>query len=154
MILKDTKGPRETERRKIMEKQVANETEEILSVEEIMEAIRQKIGAGEGYVDESRQQMAASHLPAELYEHLEEVRLSYDKIQPMPLVLPPSVPVIGGVLASIQQRLHELVLYYVNQLAANQIRVNAHLLRAVEILVEEAEKVLETNQKHQDPGKE
>ncbi len=137
-----------------MEKQVANETEEILSVEEIMEAIRQKIGAGEGYVDESRQQMAAGHLPAELYEHLEEVRLSYDKIQPMPLVLPPSVPVLGGVLASIQQKLHELVLYYVNQLAANQIRVNAHLLRSVEILVEEAEKVLETNQKHQDPGEE
>jgi hypothetical protein len=137
-----------------MEKQTANETEETLNVEDIMKAIRLKIADGEGKVDESRRQRASGNLPAELYEHLEEARLSYDKIQPTPHIIPPSVPVIGGFLASIQQKLHELVLYYVNQLAANQIRVNAHLLRSVEILVEETERVLETNEKNQEPDEE
>lgn len=137
-----------------MKKQTVNETEEILNVEEIMEAIRLKIADGESKVDESRQQLATGHLPAELYEHLEEARLSYDKIQPIPHIIPPSVPVIGGILASIQQQLHELVLYYVNQLAANQIRVNAHLLHSVEILVDETERALEMNEKNQDLGEE
>jgi hypothetical protein len=137
-----------------MEKQTANETEETLNVEDIMEAIRLNIAAGEGKVDESRRQSASGHLPAELYEHLEEARLSYDKIQPMILVIPHSAPVIGRFLASIQQKLHELVLYYVNQLAANQIRVNAHLLRSVEILVEETERILEMNENDQETDEE
>jgi len=39
-----------------------------------------------------------------------------------------------------------LVLFYVNQMAAKQINVNHHLLRAVNILAEEIEKMQEAGE--------
>ncbi len=126
-----------------MDEQTAESSEEVLDVEEIMKAIRQKIMAGKEGIEVDEVQTAGGPLPAEFYEHLQQARLAYDRIQPRLQLTPVNTPILGPFLQRIRQQMHELVLFYLNQLAANQIRVNGHLLAAVEILGQELTKLEE-----------
>jgi hypothetical protein len=132
-----------------MKDPITENTQEALNVEEIMEAIRQKIAADKGVDAPPGEPVSGGMLPAEFYEHFHEARLAHNRIQPQVLVTPVSIPVIGNLLQPLRQKLHELVLYYVNQLAANQIRVNAHILNALEILSQEMERIERDNDRSQ-----
>ena len=114
-----------------------------VNIEEIMQQIRQQIlekrlaTAPDG---RSPIRIAGKHLPADFYEHLYQAGLVYDQIQVPVNVSRIGIPVIGPLLQTIRHKLHELVIFYVNQLAANQIQMNHHLLQALNILAEELEK--------------
>ena len=54
-----------------------------------------------------------------------------------------TTPIIGPFLHRFRQMIHEVVVFYVNKLASQQIEINKHLLRAVSILGEEIEKMQE-----------
>lgn len=113
-----------------------------VNIEEIMQQIREQILARkEATAPGSAMPLKISgkRFPPEFYEHLYQAGLAYDQLQLDVYVSKSSVPVLGPAVEWLRGKLHELVLYYVNQLAAKQIAYNTHLLRAVSILAEELE---------------
>jgi len=74
-----------------------------------------------------------------VYEQLYRANLVYDQLYITRNVIPSRVPIVGPMLSLLRRKLHELILYYVNQLAQKQITFNLHLLNAVNALVQELE---------------
>lgn len=121
-----------------------------VNIEEIMQQIRQQILEKRlATTPDGRSpiRITGKRLPADFYEHLYQAGLVYDQIQVPVNVSRISVPLIGPLLQTIRHKLHELVIFYVNQLAANQIQMNHHLLQALNILAEEMEKREEEGRK-------
>lgn len=121
-----------------------SETEEMkeINVEEIMQDIRQQILAKKDLVHQSNRPvivLSGKRLSPEFYEQLYQANLIYDQSVKLQ-VTPVNVPLIGGLLQRVRQMLHELVIFYVNKQAAEQIQFNTHLLRAVSLLAQELEK--------------
>lgn len=115
-----------------------SENGEVVQIEEIMEAIRRHLAQREQ--TGSPPSTPEGPLPTAFYEHLNQARLAHDRIEPRIQVTSTDVPIIGPLLHTMRHKLHELILFYVNQLAANQIRFNAHMLQALTILSQELEK--------------
>ena len=114
-----------------------------VNIEEIMQKIRQQILAKKASTSADGEpvvQIGGRRFSPEFYDHLYQAGLSYDKIFVQVHVSKNSIPILGPIVEKIRQKIHELVVYYVNQVAANQIRVNHHLLRALSILNEELDK--------------
>jgi hypothetical protein len=122
--------------------------EEVVNIEAIMQSIRQHVLAKESAVPAAS---PLAHQPgkamsSEFYKHLQQARIGHDQIHVQLDIGTANMPVIGGLLQSVRRKVHELVLFYVNQMAAKQINVNHHLFCAINILAEEIEKTVETNQ--------
>lgn len=116
-----------------------------VKIEEIMKEIRAQIvakndaqTAGQGGAGVAVN-LTGKRLPADFYEHLYLARLSYNQLNIKRHVTRSTVPLIGPLLDKLRGALHELVLFYVNQLAAKQIAMNTHLLQALSLLSEEIE---------------
>lgn len=113
-----------------------------VDIETIMQEIRRQILA-----DRARQTpggqaivpVAGKRLPPEFYEHLYQAELAHDQIGVKMLVTPVNIPVVGKLIEALRRKVHELVLFYVNQVADQQIAVNRHLLHALSILSRELE---------------
>lgn len=119
------------------------ENEEIVNIEEIMQEIRQQILEKKDVVWSGNAPVVTvggKRLPAEFYEHLYQATLVHDQIGVRMHVTKVNVPLIGSLLENFRSKLHELVLFYVNKLAAEQIQFNAHILQAVNLLAQEMEK--------------
>lgn len=115
---------------------------ETINIEEIMQKIRQEILAKKGAAAGSANPIVpveGKRFPPEFYEHLYHAGMAYDQIGVKMFVSPVKVPVFGRIVEWLRSKLHELVLYYVNQVAAEQIKVNHHLLQAISILSQELE---------------
>ncbi len=112
-----------------------------IDVEAIMQEIRAEILAQRAAARGAGPPVSAvgKRFSPAFYEHLYQAGLAYDQIKPERLVRPVPVPVLGPVLGRLRQMLHELVLFYVNQVAAAQIRVNTHLLQALNALAQDLE---------------
>ena len=121
-------------------------TEEVTNIEGIMQSIREHVLTKQAAV--SSEPLPAigqgKLLPAEFYEHLYQANLGHERIEVQLDIVPTNVPVIGGILQTVRRKLHELVIFYVNQTAVKQINVNHHLVRAVNILAEEIEDMAAT----------
>ena len=116
-------------------------TTETVNVEAIMQTIRQQIM--EKKATESKDAPLISvdgkRFPPEFYEHLYQAGLTYDQTFIKLHTTKSSVPLIGPFIDFLRQKVHELVVFYVNQMAADQIRVNTHLLKAISIMSETLE---------------
>lgn len=113
-----------------------------VNIEEIMQQIRSQILAQKTAVsgqDTPIVNIEGKRFPPEFYEHLYQAGLTYDQVGVQMNLTPIDVPIIGSFLQKVRYKIHELVIFYVNQVAANQIRVNTHLLRALSLLSEELE---------------
>jgi hypothetical protein len=75
----------------------------------------------------------------EVYANLRRANATADRIAVSQQVSEQRIPVIGGVLQRVRQALHQLVVYYVNMLAGNQIRFNESMATAVTSLVADLE---------------
>lgn len=125
-----------------MSEEETSHTEEQADVEAIMQQIREQILAREAARRPGGQapvKVSGKRFSPEFYEHLYHAGLTYDKLQVKMFVSKSSLPIIGPLLQWLRGKLHELVLFYVNQLAAQQITFNTHLLRAVSIMAEDLE---------------
>ena len=112
-----------------------------VNIEEIMQTIRKQILAQKTATGQPPIiQIEGKRLPPDFYEHLYQAGMAYDQLQVPLYVSQRPIPLIGPFLQAIRAKIHELVLFYVNQVAANQIRVNTHLLQALSILSQELEK--------------
>ena len=78
-------------------------------------------------------------LSRDLHEAVRYAGLDYDKI-PLEMVLVDTRPPLAGRLVQrVRSALHELVLFYVNRLAARQVRFNEQTARALALLVRDLE---------------
>ena len=118
------------------------EPTETVDIEAIMQQIRQQIlvkKQAEGGEDAPHIPVKGKRLPPEFYEHLYHAGMAYDQIGVKMNVTRVPIPIVGKLLEAVRTKIHELVLYYLNQTAAQQIKVNHHLLQALSILSEELE---------------
>lgn len=126
-----------------MEQQDLTPLPKEINIEEIMQTIRQQILARRAVqLGETAPiiQVTGKRLAPEFYEHLYQVGMSYNRIEIAPYITQSTIPVIGPLLDWLRRKVHELVVYYVNQMAAHQIHVNTHMLRTVSLMAEELEK--------------
>lgn len=111
-----------------------------INIEEIMQQIRQQIAARraetlpEGMSDLV---LSGKRFPPEFYEHLYYAQMALDDYHVPVHVSKSSVPIIGSLIEKLRGKLHELVLYYVNQSAARQVSASNHLLKALSIMAKE-----------------
>lgn len=121
--------------------------EEVVNIETIMQQIRQQIiarraevdpgGAGDLYVSGQR-------FSPEVYEHLYLARMALEEYQVPVMVSKSSVPLIGPLIELIRGKLHELVIFYVNQGAARQVAASNHLLKALSMMAQDLEETDES----------
>lgn len=115
-------------------------SDEPVDIELIMQEIRQKILAEKGAnSDAPAIPINGDRFPREFYEHLYHAGLAYDQIGVKMLVTPVNIPIVGKLIERFRTALHTLVLYYVNQVTAQQTKVNYHLLQAISIVSQELE---------------
>jgi hypothetical protein len=79
--------------------------------------------------------------PPAFYDHLYQAGLTFDVSTVELHVTKVPIPIIGPLLERLRQKFHELVLFYVNKLAAEQAEVNEHLLNAISVLSQELEQM-------------
>lgn len=113
-----------------------------INIEAIMQQIRREILAQQAAIGTDGRPLVSiegRRLPPEFYEHLVDAALVHDKIGVRLHVTPVNLPLIGPLLATLRTKLHELVIYYVNQVAERQLEFNRHLLQAVNLLAQQLE---------------
>lgn len=113
-----------------------------VNIEDIMRDIRAKILTKHLSIGNSSEPIvptSGERLPPEFYEHLYQAALAYGNVGVKMHVTKVNIPLIGGIIETMRGKLHELVLYYVNQVTTQQTEVNYHLLRALAIVSEEME---------------
>lgn len=113
-----------------------------INIEEIMQEIRQQILAKKDIINQDRAPIvpiSGKRLPPDFYEHLYQASLIHDELAIKAHITQTSVPLIGPLLERLRAKLHELTLFYVNQLAAQQTQFNTHILQAVSLLAQELE---------------
>ncbi len=124
-------------------------TPEPVDVEAIMREIRAEIRAKKGMLTPGGEPIVPTgghRLPPEFYDHLYQAALTHNEVGVKMNVTPVNIPIFGPVITWLRGKLHELVLFYVNQVAAQQMRVNTHLLHAVSLLSQELEKTADEDQ--------
>ncbi len=116
---------------------------EQLDVEEIMRRIRAHIAQrrqAEGAEDVSpNMPRFAGRFSQKLYDELAQAHEASDKVVVSLYVTPSRLPVVGPVIAAFRRQLHQLVVFYINQMAARQVAFNVHMVAALRALVEELE---------------
>jgi hypothetical protein len=70
-----------------------------------------------------------------LYAHLLEATSAHDQVGVEANPRPIRAPIIGPLLTRARELFHNLVIYYLDQFSARQIRFNAHMVGAMETLI-------------------
>lgn len=114
-----------------------NRTEEV-NIEEIMQEIRWQIL--------SKKRIGKFPLPAggkrfspEFYEQLYQAALLQGEVGVKLFVSRTEVPLFGPLIDKLRGKVHELVLFYINQAVAQQAEINDHILQALTLLSQELE---------------
>lgn len=111
-----------------------------IDIEQIMQEIRARILAQQsqlpGYA-ETLVNVSGKRFSPAFYEHLYRANLAHNEVGVDIQVTPVSLPLIGPLVQALRHKLHELVLFYVNQVTSQQRQVNAHLLQALSLMAEE-----------------
>jgi hypothetical protein len=118
------------------------EIEMAVNIEEIMREIRAEIlakHAAIGSGGETLVPISGERLPPEFYEHMYQAALAYENVGVEMHVTKVNIPLIGSVVEWLRSKVHELTIYYVNQVVTQQTEVNYHLLRALSVLSQELE---------------
>ncbi|MEZ4517899.1 MAG: hypothetical protein R3C44_14140 [Chloroflexota bacterium] len=61
------------------------------------------------------------------------------------LVSKSSVPLVGPIMDWLRSKIHELVVFYVNQSATRQVSASNHLLKALSLMAQEMEETDDTS---------
>jgi hypothetical protein len=118
-----------------------------VNVEAVMRQIRAHIVARRNLTGATPAVVLPSfegRLDAAIYEQLYHAALIHDQLSLSINVIPSHMPLVGQFVTFFRRKFHELVTYYVNQLAQKQIMFNRHILGAVNGLVQEVERLSPT----------
>jgi hypothetical protein len=121
-----------------------------LDAEAIMQQIRARIRARraeaqakgfdfEAYADGLYPVPTDAVLSRDVHEAVRHLGLGYDKVNVEMALTETRLPLVRGLVQRLRFALHELVLFYVNRLAARQIRFNQQTARALASLVRDLE---------------
>lgn len=121
-----------------------------IDAEAIMQQIRARLRARraearargldfEAYAEGLYPLKADAVLSRDLYEAVRRLELSYGNVSVELLLTETRLPLIKGLVQRVRGALHALVLFYVNRLAARQVRFNEHTTRALVALVRDLE---------------
>jgi hypothetical protein len=113
-----------------------------VDVEAVMRQIRAHIVARRntaGVASDVALPTFEGRLNAAIYEQLYHAALIHDQLYLSINVAPSHTPLLGRFITLLRRKFHELVAYYVNQMAQKQIVFNRHILGAVNGLVQEVE---------------
>jgi hypothetical protein len=121
-----------------------------IDAEAIMQEIRARIRARraearsrgldfEAYADGLYPSPPDAVFSRDLYEAVRYADLGYDKVGVEMALTETRLPLIGGLGHRLRAALHEVVLFYVNRLAARQVRVNEQMARTLTTLVRDLE---------------
>lgn len=132
------------------ERQNADNKPEV-DIEAVMREVRAEILAKKSARIQNSPLLAGvggRRFPPAFYDHLYQAGLTFDVSIVELHVTKIPIPIIGPLVEKLRQKFHELVLFYVNRLAAEQAEVNENLLSALSILSQELERmpVWEDNQ--------
>lgn len=122
------------------ENQPETNQEQQINIEEIMQEIRARILAQQAQLPsygETLVNVSGERFSPAFYEHLYQANLAHNEVGVQMQVTPVRLPLVGPLLEALRRKVHELVLFYVNQVTAQQREVNTHLLRALSLLSEE-----------------
>ena len=110
-----------------------SEPETMIDIEAIMDEIRREILAktGGGVMAVP---VSGRRFPADFYDHLYHVSLTHHQLEAKLHLTPVNIPLVGPLLQWLRRKVHELVIFYVNQVALQQIAVNGHFLQALTLL--------------------
>lgn len=89
----------------------------------------------EAYVDGLYPLPSDAVLSRDLHEAVRYAGLDYDKIHVEMALVDTRLPLIGKLVQRLRASLHELVLFYVNRLAARQVRFNQQASRALSLML-------------------
>jgi len=111
-------------------------TEGEIDVEDIMRQIREHIARRQAQTPSWVPPPPRNgHLGRELYDELYQANATFDKTYVSPYLTPTYVPLVSGLWHRLRQAAHNLVIFYVNRLAAAQVGFNAHVVRVLNELV-------------------
>lgn len=121
-----------------------------LDAEAIMQQIRARIRARrleaqargfdfEAYADGLYPMATDAVLSRDVHEAVRHLGLGFDKVSIEMALTETRLPLVGGLVQRLRFVLHELVLFYVNRLAARQIRFNEQTAHALVSLVRDLE---------------
>jgi hypothetical protein len=121
-----------------------------IDAEAIMQEIRMRIRARraearsrgldfEAYADGLYPLPPDAVFSRDLYEAVRYVGLGYDKVGVEMALTETRLPLIGRLGHRLRAALHAVVLFYVNRLAARQVRVNEQVARTLTTLVHDLE---------------
>jgi len=83
------------------------------------------------------QTSGAADLPPEFYEHLYQARLAQSRLNVELLTTKSGAPLVGSLIDRMRVTVHQLVIFYVDRLAAKQAEVNNQILQALAVLGKE-----------------
>jgi hypothetical protein len=112
-------------------------SEEAVDIEAIMAEIRVQIQEKRNAATVDASPGFGGPLPAEFYEALIKAEQATAHLQPKMVLTDSSLPIIGPLVNRFRYNFHELVLFYVNNLASNQIQFNTQVIRALTLLSED-----------------
>ncbi len=114
----------------------STEDELEINVEAIMQEIRAEILAQRAAQtgDDPVALVAGKRLSPKFYEHLYQAGLNYDQIAPKLLVTQTNLPLIGGLVDKAREKIHLLVIFYLDRMAREQMAFNKQILQAMNAL--------------------
>jgi hypothetical protein len=121
-----------------------------INAEAIMQQIRARLRARragarargldfEAYAEGLYPLKADAVFSRDLYEAVRRLELSYGNVSVDLALTETRLPLIKGLVQRVRGALHALVLFYVNRLAARQVRINEQTTRALVALVRDLE---------------
>ncbi|MDX1416466.1 MAG: hypothetical protein R3293_19860 [Candidatus Promineifilaceae bacterium] len=119
-----------------------NETSESgkpeINVEAIMQEIRLQI-LNQKRIGQPPLPVRGDRFSPEMYEQLYQATLLHGEMGVKLLVTRTEIPLIGGLIDRLRTKLHQLVLFYINQAVAQQAEINEHFLQVLALLIQDLE---------------
>jgi hypothetical protein len=120
------------------------EPETTINIEEIMEQIRREILAKTGGAGTLAVPVSSRRFPPDFYDHLYQISLTHHQLEARLHLTPVNVPLVGPLVQWLRRKLHEVVIFYVNQVAMQQVAVNNHFLQALTLMSQALEDQTDT----------
>lgn len=128
-----------------LENKPSNEKEIEIDIDQIMREIRTEIYSHKQRMAEEGElvlSLNGNRFSSKFYETLYQAGVGFSDLTIQPNVTKSSTPLIGPLIDRVRLAIHNLVLFYVNQLAAEQAAFNRLIVRAVNQLSQELESEL------------
>jgi hypothetical protein len=86
----------------------------------------------EAFVEE----ISTTRFDRSLYDALQRMSVGYDKAGVGLLLAGSSIPLVAPLVQRVRAAYHRLIIYYVNELARQQVRFNGYVVRAMVALIQ------------------